>query len=78
MALYIDTKKVRTAKPSKAFELKYSPGSEVPHSGIYACVNCGSEIAANAGDPFPPQNHSQHPKHEGKIEWRLLVYAQYD
>lgn len=78
MALYIDATRVRTAKPSTAFEGKLSPGSKVPHSGIYRCVNCNSEIAANAGDPLPPQNHAQHPKHDGKIEWQLLVYAQYD
>lgn len=78
MALYVDATKVKTANPSTAFTDKHAPGSKVPHSGIYRCVNCGSEIAANKGDPMPPQNNSQHPKHDGKIEWQLLVYAQYD
>lgn len=78
MALYVDELKVKKVNPQEAFQVSYAPGKNVPHSGIYRCINCKSEIAANAGDPFPPQNNTQHPKHEGKIEWQLLVYAQYD
>lgn len=78
MALYVDTSRVKQVNQQEAFQKKYGPGEKVPHSGIYKCINCNSEIAANAGDPFPPQNNTQHPKHEGKIEWQLLVYAQYD
>lgn len=78
MALYVDAVKVKKVNQQKAFEAIYAIGTKVPHSGIYKCINCGSEIAANAGDPFPPQNKAQHKEHEGKIEWQLLVYAQYD
>lgn len=78
MAIYIDVRRVHKSKAGAAFSAKHKPGSTVPYSGIYRCANCESEIAANANDPFPPQNHAQHPKHEGSIEWILLVASEYD
>lgn len=75
MALYKDEDNVKKGHGS-AFESTYGPGKAVPHSGIYRCDNCGDEIAANAGDPFPPQNHHQHKPGVGAIAWRCLVYAQ--
>lgn len=57
-----------------AFDALHSPGMTVPHSGIYRCPNCGDEVACNAGNPFPPQNHHQHPGGQ-PIKWQLLVYA---
>ena len=57
-----------------AYDSTYRPGAIVPHSGIYRCQGCGREIAANKGDPFPPQNHHQHGS-TAAIAWRLAVYA---
>jgi hypothetical protein len=51
----------------------YHPGDPVPRSGIYRCLGCNREIAANEGDPFPPQNHHQHSIAQGKIRWKLNV-----
>jgi hypothetical protein len=56
------------------FDTEQPPGFVVPDSGIYRCVNCGDEIAANKNNPLPPQNHHQHTS--GKpIRWKLLVCA---
>jgi len=63
---------------SEAFDQIHSPGSTVPHSGIYRCQGCGREIASNKGDPFPPQNHHQHHISQGVIRWRLAVYSDPD
>lgn len=75
MALYVDSALVRKTNPQDAFSRTYKPRDTVPHSGIYRCDVCGDEDCCNAGDPFPPQNHSQH-KSKEPISWRLLVYAQ--
>jgi len=53
----------------------YGPGDRVPVSGIYRCLGCRREIAANKRDPFPPQNHHQHGTDEGDICWKLNVRA---
>ena len=58
-----------------AFDAEYDPGAAVPHSGIYRCTGCGREIVAEEARKFPPQNHHEHPTTEGKIRWRLIVYA---
>lgn len=55
------------------FDVEFSPAAAVPHSGIYRCMGCGLEVAANRGDPFPPQNHLQHGLLSGPIRWRLIV-----
>ena len=59
-----------------AFDHEYVPGASGPHSGIYRCTACGDEVACNAGNPLPPQNHKQHNPQQGAIRWKLLVYAQ--
>ncbi len=51
----------------------YTPGDEVPVSGIYRCTGCRKEITSNAGDPFPPQNHHQHSPSQGAVRWKLNV-----
>jgi len=56
-----------------AFDTVTGPGQPVPHSGIYRCEGCGQEIAANQGNPMPPQNHHQHSTTQGAIRWRLCV-----
>ena len=58
------------------FDKKHTPGTTVPHSGIYICVNCRDEVACNAGDPLPPQNHRQHDSAKGPIRWQLLIETQ--
>lgn len=60
---------------SDEFDKEYGPGKIVPFSGIYRCMGCGREIAANQENPFPPQNHHQHTQAQGAIRWRLIVYA---
>jgi hypothetical protein len=62
---------------SDVFDKTYSPGIGVPLSGIYRCEGCAKEIAANHGDPFPPQNHHQHAQSVGGIKWRLTVFAEH-
>lgn len=56
-----------------AFDEVLQPGFMLAISGIYRCVNCGDEIAANKGDPLPPQNHHQHNPLLGRIGWQLAV-----
>jgi len=59
-----------------AFDAVHQPGAATPNSGIYRCEGCGHEIASNAGNPLPPQNHHQHGSSSGSIRWKLIVYAQ--
>jgi hypothetical protein len=54
----------------------YHPGDIVPVSGIYRCPGCGHEDCCNKGDPFPPQNHTQHTPAQGSIRWQLNVRAE--
>lgn len=56
-----------------AFDEALQPGFRIIYSGIYRCVVCGDEIAANKGDPLPPQNHHQHRPGLGPIRWQLTV-----
>lgn len=58
---------------SAAFDTTHGPGTATPYSGIYRCENCGDNIAANQGQPLPPQNHRQHDPTKGAIVWRLIV-----
>ena len=72
MAWYVDQRFVKQAKPHSWYDEVHKPGTPVPRSGIYRCVNCGNENCCNAGDPFPPQNRHQH-KTPAPIGWQLLV-----
>lgn len=63
---------------SDAYDKLHTPGTSVPYSGIFRCQGCGREIAANEGDPFPPQNHHQHSTQQGSIRWRLAVWADHN
>lgn len=60
---------------SVAFDTLLSPGTIAHNSGIYRCAGCGDEIAANKGNPLPPQNHHQHGVVHGAIRWQLIVFA---
>jgi hypothetical protein len=59
-----------------AFDELLQPGFRIGISGIYRCAVCGDEIAANKGDPLPPQNHHQHRPGLGAIRWRLMIATQ--
>jgi hypothetical protein len=56
----------------------YKPGGKVPVSGIYKCRHCKKEVTCNKPDPFPPQDHHQHPAGVGAIEWELIVRTNTD
>lgn len=71
MAIYSNDKYLKKSN-SNAFDYIYSPGEEVPYSGIYICVNCKKEVACNEGDPLPPQNKHQH-NTLNPIGWKLIV-----
>ena len=74
MANYADPKHLQHHPDAPAFKPTYAPGTITPVSGIYRCVTCGDEIAANKSEPLPPQNEHQHPP-GGDILWKLLVAA---
>jgi len=79
MSWYIDSSRLTEAVADKSWwTTTYEPGEEVPASGIYRCLGCRREDACNKGDPFPPQNHHQHTKEQGRIRWRLNVRASTD
>lgn len=61
---------------NEAYDTLHGPGSTCGNSGIYRCEGCGSEIASNKGNPFPPQNHHQHQVAQGSIRWKVIVFAQ--
>lgn len=65
-----------TKSDHSEYDKTYSPGDPCANSGIYRCDSCGDEIASNKGNPFPPQNHHQHPPGTGAIRWKLIVFAQ--
>jgi hypothetical protein len=75
MALYKD-KDYLVLSSSGEFDKILNPGQSTPHSGIYRCEGCADEVASNAGNPLPPQNHHQHPPNQGNIRWKMIVYAQ--
>lgn len=75
MALYKDAQYFSQSTDA-AFDIVATPGQQTPHSGIYRCEGCGHEVASNAGNPLPPQNHHQHAVEQGAIRWRMIAYAQ--
>lgn len=62
--------------PGAAFDEALPPGFRIKISGIYRCTQCGDEIAANKGDPLPPQNRHQHKNPALPIQWKLVAAAQ--
>ncbi|AMG36259.1 MULTISPECIES: hypothetical protein [Achromobacter] len=75
MAYYQNANEL-TAITHAAFGQTFGPANPVPHSGIYKCRGCHAEIAANQGDPLPPQNRHQHTAAQGQIRWQLIVATQ--
>jgi hypothetical protein len=74
MAMYKDSLYL-TQNADRAFDNEHSPDFHAPRSGIYRCGGCGREAACNQGESLPPQNHHQHNTNQGKIRWKLVVYA---
>jgi len=77
MALYKEPRYLgKSSNP--AFDELHHPGEAAPLSGIYRCEGCHREVASNAGEPLPPQNHHQHDAGLGDILWRLVVFADHE
>lgn len=74
MALYKHEQYLKKSD-SPSFDNESKPGEAAPHSGIYRCMGCESEVASNQNQPLPPQNHHQHSQSQGAIRWKLVVYA---
>lgn len=74
MAWYVDASDLTSVKKTKIWwTTVYSPGEDVPVSGIYQCLGCKKEVTSNQGEPFPPQSHHQHSQAQGLIRWKLIV-----
>jgi hypothetical protein len=76
MVLYKDKTHV-SYSDNAAFDAIHEPGSPTPFSGIYRCVACGREDVSVESRPLPPQNHHQHAVAQGRIRWRMQMYAQH-
>ena len=75
MSNVVDSSVLKNVEASQPWwKETYGPGNTVPVSGIYRCLNCNKEVTSNEGDPFPPQNHAQHPCGSA-IKWKLNVRA---
>jgi hypothetical protein len=61
-----------------AYDYEYEPGVAAPHAGIYRCMGCHREVGIAQGHILPPQSHHQHSPSQGKIRWRLIVYADHE
>jgi hypothetical protein len=72
MALYKYSHYLTNSADSR-FDPALEPGTTTPHSGIYKCQGCGREVASNADNSLPPENHHQHALDQGAIAWRLIV-----
>lgn len=57
------------------FDGDHTPGEPTPRAGVYRCMACGREVVSEEGKPLPPQNHHQHEAMQGRILWRLIVFA---
>lgn len=75
MAIY-KYAQIMATSTDRMFDTLFNPGATTLHSGIYRCEGCAREVASNAGNALPPQNHHQHATMHGAIRWRLAVYAQ--
>ncbi|HYJ05279.1 MAG TPA: hypothetical protein VEX43_09100 [Chthoniobacterales bacterium] len=62
-----------TRLPDSKFDQAHASGATTPHSGIYKCQGCGTEIISTAGDPLPPPSHHQHSLNQGGVAWQLIV-----
>ena len=77
MALYKDGTHV-SRSDSGAFDVIHKPGAPTPFSGIYRCVGCGREDVSVCNRPLPPENHHQHAAAQGRIRWKMQMFAQHE
>lgn len=77
MAVY---KNAAFLEPSKdgAFDQDHNPGVAAPFAGIYRCMGCGREIGIAEEHTLPSQNHHAHTSAQGKIRWRLALWADHN
>ena len=61
-----------------AYDIDHEPGTSAPFAGIYRCMGCHREIGIALGHTLPPQGHHQHAPAQGRIRWRLIVYADHN
>ena len=61
-----------------AYDTLHQPGVPAPNAGIYRCEVCSHEIAIAEKHILPSQTHAQHDPKAGKIQWRLIVFAQHN
>jgi hypothetical protein len=59
----------------EVFDEEYAPGARAPHSGVFACKNCGHAITHVSGDVLPSENHHQHDPSLGPIVWKIIVWG---
>ncbi|VWX61242.1 conserved hypothetical protein [Burkholderiales bacterium 8X] len=72
MAIYRDRRKMHPSL-SKAFDSVQKSGFQVRYSGIYACIECGVEIALSAGRLVPERPNNPHAPGCPDGGWRLVV-----
>ncbi len=77
MALFKDDSYFKQSD-SADFDKLHQPGQRAPFAGIYKCVTCGHEIGIAFNHELPPQIHAQHDPKKGKIEWKLIAFAQHN
>ena len=77
MAYYQNSNWVKHAAGT-IFDSIHKPGEKPVVSGIYRCIGCGHEVVAESSREFPPQNHHQHTKEQGDIQWQLAVSTKID
>jgi len=76
MALYKDNSLLHKSGDA-VFDHDRRPGETAPASGIYRCMGCGHEVVSEENEPLPPPKHHQHTASQGKMRWRLIVYAEH-
>ena len=74
MALYKDKNYIAQSSDD-VFDKILNPGDTPDRSGIYRCMGCHREVVAEESRSLPPQNHHQHTAEQGKVRWKLIVYA---
>lgn len=77
MAWYKNREYIKESS-SGAFDDIHDPGEAAPYAGIYRCMGCHREVGIAEGHTLPAQSHPQHTSSQGKIRWRLVVYADHD
>jgi hypothetical protein len=61
-----------------AFDVDHEPGMHAPFAGIFRCMGCHREIGIASGHTLPPQTDHVHTAAQGRIRWRLIVWADHN